>query len=392
MKLKDEDEALRQMEEARMGRQRAARKQQQGVTFRHLAPMLKAAWEHGFTEERNKKGWVSEGIIPFSRNQYWKLREEEAARAASNASDRGSGNRPRDLRGAAQQHEGQQPPADSTIGTTVQPEAGANQAANAGSTGSCTDQEQTGSGRSGSEQILCPPRMAAVVAKAQQLTAPADLASLSKEEILQAYIQQHEIVNDLVEGIRPMQEDSGVDDDSTVPEGQEDTRVGRITAKNFYGLQGSVTGPEALALARRKEAERKAKAEAAAAKAKEREDKRRGQVATALVRGSDLLRVVQEGGEARLLTLPAKDLVALLVHADPTAPAPKGNKADLLEKVRALPAVVEAVAAAASRHLHQTQPAPVAAPASGATAGPPIRPAAAETLPATVHPSPVLTE
>ena len=43
------------------------------LRYKHLVPMMKAAWEDAFTEDRNLKGWAAEGLIPFTRNEYWKL-------------------------------------------------------------------------------------------------------------------------------------------------------------------------------------------------------------------------------------------------------------------------------------------------------------------------------
>ena len=48
----------------------------QGIGFEHVAPMLHTAWEHAFKEESNLLGWRKEGIITFTRNEYWLLKHQ----------------------------------------------------------------------------------------------------------------------------------------------------------------------------------------------------------------------------------------------------------------------------------------------------------------------------
>ena len=375
-RMREEEERM-QREQAD-GRQRAAKKKRAGVTFMHLAPMLKPAWEHGFTEERNMKGWRNEGIIPFTRNELWRPQEEIAAAKAARLPPSRSINYQQST-GDQQQQQRQQTTSEAAAAAGG-PSAGRS---SMGSCGEAGEQAVRGSAR-GSEQIKCPPAIAGALAKAKLLAEPASLASLSKEEILKAYMEQHEVVNHFVVGIEVEQEDSGAYDDEAVPDGQEDNRGGRITAKNYWGLEGSVTGEEALILARRKEEERRQKANAAAAKVKEREDKKRSQMATAPVRAAEVLQLIKERGEPGLQNLPVKDLQALLVHSNPTAPAPKGNKADLLQKVRSLAEVAAAVRAAAAARPGANHPgaaAPAAVPASAAApAEPQIPTTTAESL------------
>ena len=38
-----------------------------------------AAWEDAFSEEKIKRGWAQEGIVPLTRRLYWELRDEEKA-------------------------------------------------------------------------------------------------------------------------------------------------------------------------------------------------------------------------------------------------------------------------------------------------------------------------
>eukprot|EP00873_Tetraselmis_striata_P044253 jgi/Tetstr1/464517/TSEL_009275.t1 len=38
--------------------------------------MIRPAFEHGFTYDRNMMGWRKEGLMPFNRNELWNLREE----------------------------------------------------------------------------------------------------------------------------------------------------------------------------------------------------------------------------------------------------------------------------------------------------------------------------
>ena len=42
------------------------------MKWEHFMQCCKPAWEHGFTVERNLKGWRLEGLIPFNRNALWR--------------------------------------------------------------------------------------------------------------------------------------------------------------------------------------------------------------------------------------------------------------------------------------------------------------------------------
>ena len=203
VQLNNEEEEERMRREQAGGRQRAAKKKRVGVTFVRLAPMLKPAWEHGFTEERNMKGWRNEGIIPFTRNELWRLQEEVAAAKAARLPPAQSINRLPPTRDQRQQTESEAAGAGGQSGGR----------SSMGSSGG--EQAVQGSARS-SEQIRCPPVIASALAKAKHLAAPSSLASLSKEDILKAYIEQHEVVNNLVVGIEVEHEDNGAYDQSPV--------------------------------------------------------------------------------------------------------------------------------------------------------------------------------
>jgi hypothetical protein len=97
------------------------------------------------------------------------------------------------------------------------------------------------------------------------------MAAKSKEEVLCTYLHIYEV---LQKSVRLVSEhvggDDGADDDAQ-DEGAGESRVGRITAKNIWGLTRSATRAEALAILQFKDSERKRKAQEKAARDEERE-------------------------------------------------------------------------------------------------------------------------
>ena len=56
------------------------------LTFEHMMPCFKPAWDKGFTVERNLRGWRMEGMIPFNRNALWRKRADLQLRASIGSS------------------------------------------------------------------------------------------------------------------------------------------------------------------------------------------------------------------------------------------------------------------------------------------------------------------
>ena len=183
------------------------------------------------------------------------------------------------------------------------------------------------------------------------------LATLPKEQLIQHIMS----LTKAMDGVTNAAYNKDRDGDGLEDE-QEDLEAftGRITAKNLWGLEGSVTGAEAMRIARGMAEERKQQELEKAAKAADRDAKRRQAVAQAVCRAAELLEMIKQGGEATLATFNVKDLQALIQSNDPTAQAPKGNKKDLLLLTRDLPEVKRAVetykATRGASPLHPPQP------------------------------------
>jgi hypothetical protein len=158
----------------------------------------------------------------------------------------------------------------------------------------------------------------------------------------------------------------------TVEEDNTDNINGRISSRNIFGMAGSATGPEALALLRSKENLRLEAAAAAAAKKNQAKDKRARDTATLVTAGSEVLKRLEQLGPNELLRLKIDELHSLLVNADPLASITKPNKKTGQEKVNLLPTVQEALRRFASASVAQTpQQAPplpiLEAPVTGET-------------------------
>jgi hypothetical protein len=117
----------------------------------------------------------------------------------------------------------------------------------------------------------------------------------------------------------------------------------RITSKNIFGLPGSATGEEALAMLKAKE-DKKQAADAAAAEKRDAATEKKARSTTALVTtGSEVLKRLEQRGPSELLRLKIDELHALIVNADPLGSNPKPNKKTGLEKASLLPAVIAAL-------------------------------------------------
>jgi hypothetical protein len=166
------------------------------------------------------------------------------------------------------------------------------------------------------------------------------MAAKSKEEVLCTYLHVYEVLH---KSVRLVSEhaggDDGVDDDAQ-DEGAEESRAGRITAKNIWGLIGSATCAEALAILQFKDSERKRKAQEKAAKDEERELKRRRNVVDAITKALSLIEKVVKGGPSVVKSFRVTELKALLPRDESQGGTDvKGNKAELLERAMALASV-----------------------------------------------------
>jgi hypothetical protein len=97
------------------------------------------------------------------------------------------------------------------------------------------------------------------------------MAAKSKEEVLCTYLHIYEVMQ---KSVCLVSHHAGGDDgadDNARDEGAGESRAGRITAKDIWGLTGRATSAKALAILQFKDSERKRKAQEKAARDEERE-------------------------------------------------------------------------------------------------------------------------
>ena len=117
----------------------------------------------------------------------------------------------------------------------------------------------------------------------------------------------------------------------------------RITSKDIFGLVGSATGEEALAMLKAKE-DKKQAADDAAAEKRDAATEKKARSTTALVTtGSEVLKRLEQRGPSELTRLTINELHALIVNGDPLGSNPRPNKTTRLEKARQLPTVIAVV-------------------------------------------------
>jgi hypothetical protein len=100
----------------------------------------------------------------------------------------------------------------------------------------------------------------------------------------------------------------------------------------MWGLEGSVTGEEALAIARRRAEDKRQQEVEKASRTADRDAKRRQAIAYAVCRAEELIEQLKQGGAGILTSFPVKDLQALIQSADSATQPPKGNKRELLRE------------------------------------------------------------
>ena len=323
------------------------------LKYKHLVDMLYPAWELAFTEERNRKGWRNEGLIPFTQHELWKYR----------ATDKGSGTCPCPVTtSTATAVDPSCDPLESKDGgTTIPPSSKTATAAPPTTEGSAAVRPAVPLHLPG---IPLPPTSSSMPTNAplpvemqdalrvasRTLNTRADVtaASLATQESLLPLVERNLLVEDLLgKFCTYLSQLTAVDDveadDDGVQDVDDEARGGRITAKDLWHLQGSATGEQALAIARTKHEERKRKQEQAAANREEREAKRRATVAMAITKSVGLLQHISTGGPGAVKQMKVQELQWLLMQSTQDK-APKGTKAELLAKVGLLPDVKKALA------------------------------------------------
>jgi hypothetical protein len=128
-----------------------------------------------------------------------------------------------------------------------------------------------------------------------------------------------------------------------VEEDVETSMAKRITSRDIFGLVGSATGEEALAILKAKNDKKEAAVVAAAAKKDETKEKRAKDITAFVITGSEILRRLEQSGPDELLRLKVDELYALLVNADPQGSIPRSNKKTGQEKASRLLIVIAAL-------------------------------------------------
>jgi hypothetical protein len=323
--------------------------------------MFREAHAEAFTEERNMKGWQKEGILPkFNRMEYWNLLHEVNQRKqslgsnqdpCSNTTAPSSNKLPlnNDATGAENT-----PPSDNPTTSTSR----ANQVQllilQAGSTPTEVENEQqhnSAGSITGRSVLPLPSSLQTTVSRAiEQLPSLQTIATLSHEEVLTHYLKAMEVLTKVNDDRTCYDggyvEDENDDDELMGPSAISDgsSRRNRITAKDIWGLPGSATGPEALEILRAKEADRRRIAEEKYARDEAREQKRRRTIVDNVNKATHLLTTISNSGPSKLNSLVVNDLKALLTHSDPEGKEQKGNKAELLARVKILESVQGALA------------------------------------------------
>ena len=295
-----------------------------GLGFEHLSPMLHTAWNHAFEEERNLLGWRKEGIIPFTRNEYWVLKHQVESQEL--LSSKASGVYARSSSQSEQRSSPESP-------------AGAQ----------CESEIE---GLTIPEEVLKKAEEAVQASNTQPDPAIAEILRYLGSFIVRNSGSQ------VTREILGMQRVADAMHRMEHPDPMAaELRNVRITAKDFWNLPGSATGEEALAIAKNKAEERQLKEAAVEERRIDRESKKRRDLTTAVLRSEVLLLEISSQGPSRLSSLVLKDLKALLLHDRPDGSAEvKGTKPEIQARVARIPDVVRALEAYASTQLNVAQP------------------------------------
>ena len=153
--------------------------------------------------------------------------------------------------------------------------------------------------------------------------------------------------------------------DTAAPDPKPDKM--RITACTMYGLKGSATGDEGRKMAKDRHEANMAEKSAKADRKEQKAEKKAAEVAALVTRGAAVLKELSQNGPGRVSSLTVSDILALLTNADPQGNITKPkNKAEGLQRVRALRSVQTAL----SRHAASAAPPPPPAPAPAAPPAP----------------------
>ena len=307
------------------------------LDFTHFIPCFLAAWLKAFTRELNLRGWELEGLIPFTRNAFWKKRIENSRSSyASNAIS----------------------PTVAALGSSDGPSpTSALMAAdsNASSQTRAVPSVPAQASQPARGDVIMPENVRLAM-KFFEKGQPCDPGILDGAALIARNLELQEHGRALAQWSAAF--------------GKPKAASTKITSKDLFGRKGSATGAESLKLLREKNARNKAKDDNAAEKREVAKRKKDLEVAAQISRGSALLEELLRRGKDFLGDLVKKDLDALLQNAAPTVVLKNPpNKSASLAKVLAL----ETVKAVLKRH-RATAAANAAAAAAAAAAPPPSQP------------------
>jgi hypothetical protein len=219
---------------------------------------FKPAWDIAFTPELNMAGWRVEGMIPFTRHALWKKVNE--CRLSDNFFSLSASL-------------GSLPPSQPSSPQDPSPSPDNLQA---------------------TPPLAPPPPMRispfpVAVSEAldcMQSIVPAASGILDMQAMLMQNFR-------LVEAAKVIGEWKK---SSTVEEENQNNMNNRITSRNIFGLVGSATGEQAMAMIKAKEDERVAGAAAAAAKKDQAKDKRARDTSALVLTGSEILKRLEQLG------------------------------------------------------------------------------------------------
>ena len=315
--------------------------------FEHMMPCLYSAWKASFSMDKNLKGWVIEGMIPFTRAPLWKKRAvDDAMLSVASASTRLS-------IAPAKQFENECESNRQEATLTVAPPL---PAPLAGQSASILVQQPD------TIPVQQPDSIPAQQPDSIPVQQPAHIPDDVKEALrryeastksaafgnidTQSLIEENMALRGVLDTFATYWKTQRQPATKSAPTGPR-----RITSKDIFGRHGSATGRETMAMREKlEEAKRKKDAEDAS-KRDERDAKKRRTVAESISLGSTLLATIRCHGPTAITRLTVSDLQALLQNAAPQGTVPKASKAELLRQVQDLEtvkAVVRDHAAAAA--------------------------------------------
>ena len=332
------------------------------LRFKHMTELLKGAHDASFKYEQNIRGWQIEGIIPFNRHQYWKLKLANTMKNATRSSFGSTGT---------------YAPGMSITEMLTSSPSEARQSNTGPPTISTT--ETTSNALSALNNKELPDTVRDAFMRAEALSD--ELAASAGEDLTTARtafitenLAMREILKTITTWSKPLfldnVEPDGDADLDLVEEGEGAPRDGRLNLKasRLWNQSLSATGPEIIELAREQMEHRKRKAAADLKKKEAKERKAREDASDLVNLGLEALNHIAQGGGHALERLSIRHLQGLLQHANPQGKVVKGNKADLQTKAKALSSVTKALQAYESSHPPPAAPSAPAHPQEPASA------------------------